>query len=790
MRFVIARKVAILYNTLHFIMEIFKADSVSYTYPDSPKKAVRDISFSIEKGSYTAILGANGSGKSTLARLICGFLTPDAGTMTLVSEKAADGKTAPTGIVFQEPKPQIIASIVKKDTELGPKNLKNTAQEVSDAADSVLELVKLGEKKDDSVLSLSLGQTQKLALSGILAMSPEFLVLDEAVSMVDPETRDEILQFVSGCNKKGQTVISITHDISEALMADHILAMDDGNLIFDGTKTDFEKSPLKETLFGTPAQKRNRGLGGAIGGGAKSDAADDGVTGGAQLDGVADCGAIQAGGRQLDGGRGETTLALSNISFSYGNNTVLDDISVSFERGTLTAITGISGSGKSTLFEIASGLLSAQSGKVVATTRPVLCLQDSSAALFEEFAADDVAYGPINNGVSGARLKETVKNAMEMAGLPYEIFAEKRSVELSGGEKRKLSTAGIIALDSDVMLFDEPCAGLDPAGRKHILETFMRLCEAGKTIVFSTHRLEEADVADRHIVLKDGKLYEAGAETQVADMGAAVEATETAKKDDGVAGAEGANSSSDAAGVAAPALKECPPLDTGILLNRLRKTTGGLYEKGTAPIYKLPPALKYVIFLLCFIPGTVFSNLYIVAAMVPVALIYACLSGLNLLKAAKNVLRLIPWLLIFSFLQLLLIPPAADETILLKIGFIAISSGKIKLFVTTLFHLICGIFCLYGFLHSISETEAAEGFQKLVPSKTAALVLIVMFRFIPLLADEAALIIKVQLIRGGLKSKKGFFKNLKALLPLFVPLIIRTIQRAESMADALTARYF
>ena len=194
-------------------------------------------------------------------------------------------------------------------------------------------------------------------------------------TVVDPETRDEILRFVSECNKKGQTVISITHDISEALMADHILAMDDGNLIFDGTKEDFEKSTVKDNLFGEPP-KNTRAR-------------------------AATC--------------GETTLALENISFSYGRNTILEDISVSFERGTLTAITGASGSGKSTLFEIASGLLSAQSGKVTATTRPVLSLQDSSAALFEEFAADDVAYGPINNGVSGARLKECVKSSMEMA---------------------------------------------------------------------------------------------------------------------------------------------------------------------------------------------------------------------------------------------------------------------------------------------------------------------------------------------------------------------------------------
>ena len=223
-------------------MRIFSADSISYSYPASPRKAVRDISFSIVKGSYTAILGANGSGKSTLARLICGFLTPDSGSMTLISEKAADGKTAPTGIVFQEPKPQIIAGIVRKDTELGPKNLNNTDEEASQAAEKVLKLTKLGEKMDESVLSLSLGQTQKLALAGILAMSPEFLVLDEAVSMVDPDTRSEILQFIADCNRKGQTVISITHDISEALMADHILAMDDGNLIFDGTRAEFEKS--------------------------------------------------------------------------------------------------------------------------------------------------------------------------------------------------------------------------------------------------------------------------------------------------------------------------------------------------------------------------------------------------------------------------------------------------------------------------------------------------------------------------------------------------------------------
>lgn len=710
-------------------MELIKVKGVSYRYPDTSSGVTGKVSFSIEKGSYTAILGANGSGKSTLARLLCGFITPDEGEVVYESDTSSTGK-APVGIVFQDPKSQIIAGIVHKDTELGPKNLNCPPEVILQRVDHVLELTELSKKKESSINALSLGQTQKLALSGILAMEPEVLILDEAVSMIDPETRGEILDYISRYNKTGRTVITITHDISEALLADHILAMDDGNLAFDGTVSQFQAdSGILEKIFGTQG----------------SDA-----------------------GHQLKPGTDtEPGLILKDINFSYGTTKVLDNLSASFGKGLITAVTGRSGSGKSTLFEITTGLLSPETGSVFSTSRPVLALQDCSAAIFEEYAADDVAYGPINQGVTGKKLKERVRNAMNLAGLPFDAFSERRSAMLSGGEKRKLAVAGIIAMDSDVMIFDEPCAGLDPLGRKHLLETFKKLRDEGKTIIFSTHRQEEADFADVHMKLENGRLTVQGEAENLP-----------------------AHEAEDAQKTVPAGMTDFKVLDTSILLNNLRKTTAGLYEKGTAPIYRLSPALKYLVFLAFFIPGTVVRNIWFSLAMVPFAILYAALTGLPVMKAARNVLRLIPWLLIFSILQLFLQKPGADSTILFKAGIISLSSDKLLLFARSLLHLTCGVFCMYGFLHSISEMEAAEGFQKLVPSKTAALVVIVLFRFIPLLAEEAALIMKVQLIRGGLKQKKGFFGNLKALLPIFVPLFVRTIQRADNMAEALTARYF
>ena len=219
---------------------IIQAENLSYVYRENNLEAVKNVSFAVSRGSYVAILGLNGSGKSTLARLLCGIYQPSSGNVKIFSESKA-----PVGIVFQSPKNQIIASIVKTDTGFGPNNLGFSAIETEEIILSSLKTVSLEEKIEDFTANLSLGQTQKLALAGILALNPDLLILDESVSMIDPVSRKEILDFLDRENQKGKTIIHITHDLDEAERANRILVMENGVLIRDENSLDKTDSFIK-----------------------------------------------------------------------------------------------------------------------------------------------------------------------------------------------------------------------------------------------------------------------------------------------------------------------------------------------------------------------------------------------------------------------------------------------------------------------------------------------------------------------------------------------------------------
>ncbi len=736
-------------------MSILSLDGVSYTYTTSSGRqieAVKAVSFSVESGEYIAVLGRNGSGKSTLARLITGFLEPDAGTVTLSGADGAgvlSGQTAqtgrdmlsrqraPAGIVFQEPKTQIIASIVQRDTVFGPENLGASKADAARVAGALLDVVRLSEKADARTTELSLGQTQKLALAGILAMEPGLLVLDESVSMIDAATRAEILDFLDERHHAGDTIISITHDISEAMRADRVLAMDDGVLVADESAAAFQTDDaLKERLFGAPC--RNSGQ-------------------------------VPASGSPFSKAHARESLRFDDVTFAYpgADKPLFDRLNLAFENGTVTAVMGASGSGKSTLFELAAGLLEPDSGAVCGTSRPALALQECEGALFEVFTADDVAYGPRNAGVTGKALKERVKAAMQKAGLPFNEFADRPVVALSGGEKRRASLAGIIALDSDIIIFDEPCAGLDPVGRRRIADTLRALADEGKTVIFSTHRDEEAEVADRVIRIEAGVV----------------------KADEAVVSGIDPQKVDDAVNADATTLPSLEPLDNGFL-SRLKQTAGGVFQNKQSPVSRLPAPAKILLFLAVFITSLVFQAWLPCLVMAGVSLVYALCARLPLIRPVKTLLKLLPWLLFFTLIQVLLTPVTADDILLWQFGFLKITQSRVDGMLKLLLHLVPAIFSIYAFLASTDESDLVDGLKAIIPGKTVALTVLVIIRFIPLLADEAALIIKVQLIRGGLKDTRGFINRIRSLLPLFVPLISRTFDRAQDMADALTARYF
>ncbi len=699
---------------------------VSYTYPQEEILAVKDVSFSLEKGESLAILGSNGSGKSTLARLITGFFIPDSGSVSLNSSQAAEqlAGAVPASIVFQSPKTQIISGITESDTILGPQNIAVSDAEAEQRVSDVLSLVQLQHKRKDSTAALSLGQTQKLALAGILALTPELLVLDEAVAMVDPVCRGEILDFIDSYKAQGKSVISVTHDVDEAMRYDRILAMENGAAVFYGSCEEFKARPvLVDQIFGygmpAPLQKESAG----------------------------EC-------------RKTSSLVFRNVCFSYqkegSSAPTLQDVNFAIPSGSLVAVMGPSGSGKSTLFELAAGLLPCQSGEIWADGRVSLALQDSESSLFEQFCADDVAYGPRNLGVKGRALKDRVQKVMDMAGLPFEQFKDRTARSLSGGQKRKLSLAGIMALDTPVILFDEPGAGLDPKGRMQIMETLQNLCRAGHTVLYSTHRYEEAACAEMMLVVENGR----------------VRWEHPVQSEEETAGLQKVGSIDPTGLLSGLSVK--PPLSSG----------------NTSVLKKFSPGLRFLLFLLAFTPSIFLKSFTALGISACIAACYGLLAKIPLKRSIGLYIKLIPWMLFFMILQFLVFPAADGTHEYIHWGIILVTQGKLLQSGRTAIRLFCAIFSMYGYLGTITDEEVIIGLKRICPVKSVVLVVTVMFRFLPLLAEEARLIIKVQLVRGGLAQQKGFIKALKVLLPLFVPLIMRTIDRAEQMGDALTARYF
>lgn len=703
-------------------MELLKITSAEFSYPQSKRKTLSNINFSITGGEYVAVVGTNGSGKSTFARLAAGFIVPDSGKVEL------DNDVLP-GIVFQQPKEQIVAGIVSRDTAFGPQNLSMSKSEIELRTMECLSVTGLLDKSSSRTFELSLGQTQRLALSGIFALFPDLLILDEVTAMLDPSAREEILSLLDSWNRRLHAIIHITHDKDEVLRAKRVVALDEGAIVFDGTVADFFKTDAAKKIF-----PDDSGLSAVS---KKSIPLTD-------TDGI--------------------SLTVENLSFNYEDTKVFNNISFSLKKGTVNAITGPSGCGKSTLLETLAGLHSPQSGKIFAEQRPVLALQESEAALFETFAADDVAFGPRNKGLSGKKLVGTVRSSMEKAGLPFDEYKDRQTFTLSGGEKRRLSLAGIIAMDSSIILFDEPTAGLDPQSRNKVLQTMRELALEGKTILFSTHRMEEAKFADCQIKW----------ETLTAPAS-------TVEQNDSP-------------------LPEQMPLPNSNMISSLQKTSTSFMSPSHVPsslISRLPAVLKYILFLAVFAATLAVRPFAVTGIMLGLCVVYSLCAKAPVSKPLKAFVKLFPWLLVFALFQFWFFPAQQGEQLLFKAGMFTVSRSKILLVLSMFMRTFGCIFAISTFIFSTTEREILDGLDVLlkplalikIPVRYFVLMVGIMFRFIPLLLDEACGILKVQLVRGGLGKAKGFGKA-KVLLPLFVPMMLQTFRKAEALADALAARYF
>ena len=221
---------------------IIKFDNVSYSYESDENvkiNVINDFSLSIERGSFTVILGHNGSGKSTVAKLMNGLYKPEKGTVFVNDIKTTDEEKEflvkkTVGMVFQNPDNQLIASVVEEDVAFGPENLGLPTEEIRKRVDSALKTVDMCDFSKSAPHKLSGGQKQRVAIAGVIAMEPECIVLDEPTAMLDPKGRREVMDAIFKLNKeKGITIVLITHFMEHTAGADRVIIIDDGRLVAD-----------------------------------------------------------------------------------------------------------------------------------------------------------------------------------------------------------------------------------------------------------------------------------------------------------------------------------------------------------------------------------------------------------------------------------------------------------------------------------------------------------------------------------------------------------------------------
>jgi energy-coupling factor transport system ATP-binding protein len=529
---------------------IIRLENVHHIYHpdgDNPIHALRGIDLTVQTGEYLVILGHNGSGKSTLAKHLNALLLPTEGDVWVKAWNTKERKhvrdiRSTVGMVFQTPDNQIVATIVEEDVAFGPENLGLPHQEIVERVDWSLEQVGMLPFRHRAPHLLSGGQKQRICIAGMLAMRPAVLVLDESTAMLDPLGRREVLETAYRLNKQeGVTIIAITHYMEEAVKADRLIVMVDGEIVLQGTphRVFSQIERLRELKIDVPQITQ---LAASLN---ESDntfpkdvlSVDEFVAAVQQRVPPLNGQALPVPAKHKPPPSGDPIIQISDLTYYYMYETPLqvkavEKVNMEVRQGEILGIIGHTGSGKSTIIQHFNALLQPHEGSVTIFGQDVsdnsvdfknirrrigLVFQQPEAQLFEHYVGDDIAYGPRNLKLPREEVRARVKWAMELVGLGFEEFKDRITFGLSGGQMRRVALAGVLALEPEVLVLDEPTAGLDPQGRKQLLDHILGLhSDHGITLVLVSHNMEElARVCDRICVISDGQIVMVGSPTEV-----------------------------------------------------------------------------------------------------------------------------------------------------------------------------------------------------------------------------------------------------------------------------------
>lgn len=407
---------------------MIEVSDVSFSF-DGEKNVLQHVSLTVALGERVVLLGHNGSGKSTLARLLNGSLAPSSGSVSVDGQ--VTGLARLVGYVRQDPRNQIVSAVVSDEVAFGPRNLGLSRDEVLARVDEALAACGITALRDRMTSELSGGQQQLVALAGVLAMRPRYLVLDEATSMLDQPTRRRVAQIVDGLADVG--VLEISH---APVLSGRTVTLEGGRIVACG-----DTRLAAENLL-TPVTPQTQ----------------------------------------------QQALCASGVSVVSR----LRSITADFQG--LVLLTGPSGAGKTTLARVLAGVLEPDTGTVTLDGRPVragdvgLAFQRPEDQLFCDTVLDDIAYGPRAKGLPEP--ETLAREAAARLGLGEELL-ERSPFELSGGQMRRVALAGVIAARPRAYVFDEPTAGLDAPGIRAFRNLVLDLVGDGATVVLITHDPEE-----------------------------------------------------------------------------------------------------------------------------------------------------------------------------------------------------------------------------------------------------------------------------------------------------------
>ncbi len=523
------------------IIEVKNLEFEYKTYDDEgnesgSNKVLKGIDLSVPKGQFLAVLGHNGCGKSTLAKHFNGILTATSGKVYINGIDASDDDRIfdirqNIGMVFQNPDNQLVATLVEEDVAFALENLGVPQDEIRRRVDEALKTVSMYDYREHSPHQLSGGQKQRVAIAGILAMRPDCIVLDEPTAMLDPKGRQEVMNTIKLLNSQGVTIVLITHYMDEAAQAQRVIVMDDGKIVMDGEpkKIFSQVERLKACALDVPQvtelmyELKKSGVGVSLEVLNEEEALSEllklGIKGEAKA---------EPAPKKQDTEKKEIAASVKNLTYKYSvgtpfEATAVDNVSLEIEKGSFIGVIGHTGSGKSTLIQHLNGLLKPTSGEIFINGKNIwekdsdiravrfmagLVFQYSEYQLFEETVYKDIAYGPKNMGLSDEETDRRVRNAAKSMGLSDELL--KRSpFDLSGGQKRRAALAGVIAMEPEILILDEPAAGLDPKGRDKVLdEIYDYHKESGTTILLVSHSMEDiVKYADKVLVMNHGRLF-------------------------------------------------------------------------------------------------------------------------------------------------------------------------------------------------------------------------------------------------------------------------------------------